>query len=109
MSHLFILLLLFISLGAQADTNYHYTCTQGNSVRLIEVAYLVPKQKVPCEVRYQKENAQSTILWRADNQESFCESKTQRLIEKQKEWGFDCKSENAPTNNFSTSLQANAY
>ncbi len=93
----FIMLSLFSPTWALADSNYHYVCTLESDTRVIEVAYLVPEQKVPCEVRYQKENGETAILWRADNQEGFCETQTKNLIEKQKNWGFDCKSDNVPT------------
>lgn len=97
--------MLGLSASVLAEPNYHYVCTQAPDVRIIEVAYLVPEQKVPCEVRYKKEDAESSILWRADNQEGFCESRAQYLVEKQREWGFECKSDNAPSEPINLSLQ----
>lgn len=108
---LFLLTTLSImfTASAMADANYHYVCTQAPDVRLVEVAYLVPEQKVPCEVRYQKEDDQSRILWRADNQEGFCELQAQNFIEKQREWGFECKSENAPDTRINLSFQSYSH
>lgn len=89
--------------AAAADTNYHYVCTLSDSRRVIEVAYLVPEQAVPCEVRYQKDNEDSDVLWRADNQEGFCESKAKQLVRQQQAWGFTCTSDNLPEHNNSLS------
>ncbi|WP_052481136.1 hypothetical protein [Gilvimarinus agarilyticus] len=76
----------------QPVNNYTYVCELDNSRRLIEVVYLLPDQKVPCEVRYQKDEETAEVLWRADNQEGFCESNAQSLIKQQRDWGFTCDS-----------------
>lgn len=78
--------------NAEPINNYTYVCELDNSQRLIEVVYLLPDQKVPCEVRYQKDDDKTEVLWRADNQEGFCESNAQNLIKQQREWGFECTS-----------------
>ena len=95
------LILCFASVAAMAGNNYHYVCKLDDSVRLIEVAYLVPDQTVPCEVRYQKDDEAPNVIWRADNQEGFCENKAQVLKQKQEAWGFSCHSDNLPEHQIS--------
>ncbi|WP_049722007.1 hypothetical protein [Gilvimarinus polysaccharolyticus] len=78
---------------AGSTNNYTFACQLEGSTRLVEVVYLLPDQKVPCEVRYQKDDEEIKVLWRADNQEGFCESHAQQLIKEQRDWGFDCDSD----------------
>ncbi|MCP8898882.1 hypothetical protein [Gilvimarinus xylanilyticus] len=89
-------LLLALALGAQAENNYQYVCQLDGEQRLIEVAYLLPDQAVPCEVRYRKNDEELQVLWRADNQEGYCESKANQLMKEQREWGFECAAQNKP-------------
>lgn len=79
-----------------AGENYHYTCQLEEASRRIEVAYLVPEQTVPCEVRYQKNNEDGVVLWRANNQTGFCESKAEALRREHEALGFQCTSHNRP-------------
>lgn len=88
----FFLALSSTEAATASAANYAYACQLENSTRHIEVAYLLPDQKVPCEVRYQKNDEPVTVLWRAVNQEGFCESHAQQLVKKQQAWGFECTS-----------------
>ncbi|WP_339615557.1 hypothetical protein [uncultured Gilvimarinus sp.] len=82
--------------AAEPVANYTFVCQLDDSRRRIEVAYLLPDQKVPCEVRYQKDTEDTKVLWRADNQEGFCESHAQTLVKQQRDWGFECVSDDVP-------------
>ncbi|MDO6747164.1 hypothetical protein [Gilvimarinus sp. 1_MG-2023] len=90
--------LLILPGVSTAQPNYDYTCQLGETTRLIEVAYLVPEQTVPCEVRYQKNDEPGLVLWRANNQTGFCENKAQKLIREHEALGFTCHSDNRPDN-----------
>ena len=89
-------LLMLSATASGAGQNYHYQCTLEEQVRLVEVAYLLADQAVPCEVRHQKNQGETKVLWRADNKEGFCERKARQFVEKQRQWGFSCKSDNLP-------------
>jgi hypothetical protein len=93
-------LVFFVALSsaqaaAPSAANYAYACQLEDSARHIEVAYLLPDQKVPCEVRYQKNDEPVKVLWRAVNQEGFCESHAQQLVKKHQALGFECTSHGA--------------
>ena len=66
-----------------------FVCTSGDSERVIEVVYRNPDQSLPCEVRYHKDGAEET-LWRAQNEEGFCEQQAQEFAADQQQWGWEC-------------------
>ncbi|HEY7884707.1 MAG TPA: hypothetical protein VIC08_07120 [Cellvibrionaceae bacterium] len=90
--------------AAFASGNYHYSCKLQDEVRLIEVVYLLPEQTVPCEVRYQKNQEEPEVLWRANNQEGFCEIEAQKLKRNQESWGFTCEDHNVPARAINSGL-----
>lgn len=96
--------LCLLPLAAASSENYRYLCTQQTETRLIEVVYLLPDQTVPCEVRYQRNSDEPEVLWRANNQEGFCENKAQSLMHKQESWGFSCEGENLPEQTINSGL-----
>lgn len=65
-------------------------CTGGGEERKIEIIYETPGSKIPCKVDYTKSSG-TTTLWQAANEEGYCESKVQGLIEKLTASGFECK------------------
>lgn len=89
---------------AEPTNNYTFVCQLEDSTRRVEVVYLLPDQKVPCEVRYQKDNDELKVLWRADNQEGFCENHAQQLIKQQRDWGFECESDDSVPRSTASSL-----
>jgi hypothetical protein len=72
---------------AMADETY--VCTFGQKERVISVVYQDQEEKVPCEVRYQKDGTTET-LWNAENKVGYCEEKAQGLVQSQREWGWFC-------------------
>jgi hypothetical protein len=69
-----------------------YQCSMGDQQRRIEILS-EPGTSVPCEVHYYKDaNApdDKQVLWRAKNQEGYCESQTEAFIAKLEGWGWDC-------------------
>ncbi|WP_020210462.1 hypothetical protein [Gilvimarinus chinensis] len=95
---------LTLAANASADHNYQYACQLDGETRVIEVAYLLPDQAVPCEVRYQKNGEQAEVLWRADNQEGFCEGKAKQMVKEHGQWGFECDTSQEPEGSVSMSL-----
>lgn len=75
--------------AAAAEEAPRIVCTSGDSQRVIEVVYNNPEQSLPCEVRYQKDGAEET-LWRAQNEEGFCEQQAQEFAADQEQWGWEC-------------------
>lgn len=77
------------SAAATAEEAPRFVCTSGDSERVIEVVYNNPDQTLPCEVRYHKDGAEET-LWRAQNEEGFCEQQAQEFAADQQQWGWEC-------------------
>ena len=49
---------------------------------------------VPCEVHYYKDTEQPgerEVLWRALNEEGYCEARTQAFVAQLQEWGWSCE------------------
>ena len=78
--------------GTAALAAEDYECRQGDLVRQIEVQYLNPGQTVPCQVEYRKpsEGIDSQILWSAEREEGYCESKAKEFRSKLESWGWSC-------------------
>ncbi len=77
------------------ERNFSYTCTLKDIERQILVRYLVPDQDVPCEIYYQREE-RTELLWRANNQEGFCENEARDFADKHRHWGWKCNGHNLP-------------
>ena len=67
----------------------NYSCKLNNQTRTISVVYVSPPAKIPCKVNYQKDE-RTVTLWRADNNQGYCEAKAAAFVKKQKDWGWDC-------------------
>jgi hypothetical protein len=87
-------LLLSVLTAVMTQANIAYVCLNGDSERHIRVLYSYTEQKVPCEVVYEKTSG-SQKLWDAQNEEGYCEAKALELVEKQRNWGWDCAEMNA--------------
>lgn len=85
-----VLFSLALALPGHADTNHGHVCHRDDAQRLIQVVYLVPGQAVPCEVHYEKDGERE-VLWRANNQEGFCEEQARTFVNQQQEWGWQCE------------------
>jgi|SRR5690554_1261972 len=89
---------------AEPSSNYVFVCQLDDSIRRVEVTYLLADQKVPCEVQYKKDDEDVKVLWRADNQEGFCESRAQHFIKRHTDWGFDCVGDDMTPRSTASSL-----
>lgn len=79
--------------GAQGDNGHQ--CTMGDLTRRVEIVYETGVT-VPCEVHYVKETeapGERQVLWRAMNQEGYCEARTAELIAKLSSMGWNCAAE----------------
>jgi len=88
---------LFIVLSAltfQGVASDKYVCTSGDVERTIEVLYTTADSKVPCDVKYTKPES-TQILWSAQNQEGYCETKAKAFSEKLTGYGWSCLEEEA--------------
>lgn len=76
--------------GAQGDSGHQ--CTLGDLTRSVEIIYETGVT-VPCEVHYVKETeapGERQVLWRAVNEEGFCEARTAAFIAKLSSMGWNC-------------------
>jgi hypothetical protein len=75
-----------------------YQCTHGELVRRVEV-FTEPGVTVPCEVHYFKDTeapGESQVLWSAQAQEGYCDSKASEFVAKLEGWGWSCSAAAAP-------------
>jgi len=71
-----------------SSTDQTYVCSLNNQERVIELKYPMGTP-TPCLVNYSKEGDTQT-LWRAQNQQGYCEEKAQEFVSKQEGWGWRC-------------------
>ena len=84
------LYLMSTTLFAQGQTGYQ--CTMGELTRRIEIMHETGVT-VPCEVHYYKDTeapGERQVLWRAMNEEGYCEAKTTELVAKLTDMGWNC-------------------
>lgn len=88
------ILLLAFSIPTTTLAADSYRCTNGDLVRRVEILY-EPGRAVPCEVQYYKDTeapGAPQVLWRAQNESGYCESKTAAFIEQLESQGWSCGS-----------------
>ena len=81
---------LLPGLSLAQDSNFQ--CSNGDLQRRVEIVYETG-MTVPCEVHYYKDTeapGERQVLWRALNQEGYCEAQTQQFITQLASWGWDC-------------------
>ena len=89
-----VMLLLMLSiLSFQASAQDMYVCKDGSAERTVEVVYSQSGSKVPCEVKYTKASG-SQILWSANHEIGYCESKAQAFVTKLDTLGLTCSTVN---------------
>ncbi len=75
-----------------AEAGDKYECTIGDLNRRVEIMYETG-MTMPCEVHYFKDTeapGESQVLWRAMNEEGYCEAKVAAFIEKLQSSGWTC-------------------
>lgn len=66
-------------------------CTQGNAVRKIEIVYADKDEKLPCTVKYTKEDQSEKDVATAKSEKGICEQKSKSLVEKLTGFGWKCE------------------
>lgn len=87
--------LLPFAASAQGVTSY--SCTYDDLLRRVEIL-TEPGVPVPCEVHYYKDTeapGESQVLWSAQNDAMYCESKTAEFIARLEGWGWNCSAAGA--------------
>ena len=83
-------------LSLAQDSN-NFQCSHGDLQRRVEIVYETGVT-VPCEVHYYKDTeapGERQVLWRALQQEGYCESQAQQFITQLASWGWDCTASGA--------------
>lgn len=94
-SRILVALALPVLPVAALAADYH--CTFGDMTRRVEIV-TEPGRAVPCEVHYYKDSeAPGTreVLWSAQNEAGYCESRTDEFVTRLREWGWDCTTADA--------------
>lgn len=89
-----VAVLVVLSISATAIAADNYRCTLNGLERRVEIVY-EPGRAVPCEVLYFKDTeapGEQQVLWRAQNESGYCESKTEAFIAELRSQGWDCTS-----------------
>lgn len=84
--------LLIISPLAAAQDATGYQCALDEVTRRIEI-YYETGSTVPCEVQYLRDTempGEREVLWRAQNEEGYCEARAAELVEKLRGMGWTC-------------------
>ncbi len=100
--HLTLLALLscFCATALKAEvTTQQYTCGVGEDSRTVSLTYLDQPGSVPCEIREQKGFGQQQVLWRAQNDSSFCERQFEGYHSKLLDLGWPCEPIRTAQNN----------
>jgi hypothetical protein len=87
-----LLVIISLPLFVHAQDSGNYECTIGDLTRRIEIVYETGVT-VPCEVHYVKDTeapGNVQVLWRAMNEEGYCEAKTSEFVAKLESMGWDC-------------------
>ena len=88
---------LTLSVPATALAADKYRCTNGSLERRVEILY-EPGRAVPCEVQYFKDTeapGQTQVLWSAQNESGYCESKTAAFIAQLESQGWNCSGDDS--------------
>lgn len=82
--------LLPFAASAQGVTSY--SCTYDEMLRRVEIL-TEPGVPVPCEVHYYKDTEAPgghQVLWSAQNDAGYCETRTAEFVAKLEGWGWSC-------------------
>jgi len=86
-----ILTIMLPSLSYAQDSD-SYECTMGDLTRRVEIIRETGVT-VPCEVHYYKDSeapGERQVLWRALNEEGYCEAQMTEFVGKLLEMGWEC-------------------
>ena len=98
------LCIAMLSTTVVAQEPVRYACTSGTLTRFVEIRYETGVT-VPCEVHYSKPDEGQTepeVLWRALNEEGYCETRTTDFIERLRGLGWTCGDAATPADDTET-------
>ena len=84
--------LLTMCLRAAAQDAAGYACSLDEVIRRVEILYETGTT-VPCEVHYFKDTempGERQVLWRAQNEEGYCEARAAEFVEMLEGMGWTC-------------------
>ncbi len=90
--NLYAVLFALVPAIASAQEAPGYQCVNGDLERRVQVMYETGVT-VPCEVHYYKDTeapGEAQVLWRALNEEGYCERKASEFVDKLEGWGWSC-------------------
>ncbi len=90
-----MLLLTILMMPAESFAN-SWTCHYAELTRNMVIFYPNEPARLPCKVYYTKpdENVMPRTLWKAENDDSYCERKTVEFIKKLETRGWQCSGDN---------------
>ena len=83
---------LAMPLAVLGQNTMSRSCQMGELTRRVEIVS-EPGRSVPCEVHYYKDSeapGDRQVLWSAENQQGYCEQKTEEFVASLESWGWDC-------------------
>jgi hypothetical protein len=84
--------LVWLPAALLAQDSGNYQCSLDEVTRRVEILYETGV-RVPCEVHYYKDTempGERQVLWRATNEEGYCEAKAAEFVEKLEGMGWTC-------------------
>ena len=91
-THLIVLLAAALPGLAFAQESRSHACTFGDLERRLEIVSEAGLD-VPCEVHYYKDTempGERQVLWSAQTEAGYCESKVREFVTKLEGWGWSC-------------------
>ena len=88
-----------IVLGGEFAWAKTVSCTMTSLERTVELRYENPGEAVPCEIGYSKpsEGMGEQVLWRAENEASYCEARFEEFVDKLRGFGWSCSENDSDT------------
>lgn len=90
-----VLIATLLPAVAMTQESGKYQCTYGDMQRRVEIAH-EPGVEVPCSVHYFKDTempGEQQILWSAQRDPTYCQTKASEFVAKLEGWGWDCGSD----------------
>ena len=87
-------MLAFIGITSESIAS-SWTCHNAKLTRHVTVFYPETPAPLPCKVYYTKttENLLPRVLWKAENNEGYCEHKAEEFVERLRSLGWQCSSD----------------
>lgn len=89
-------IVLFILMVPSESFANSWTCHYAELTRNVVIFYPNEPARLPCKVYYTKpnENVMPRTLWKAENEDSYCERKAVKFIKTLESRGWQCSGDN---------------